>query len=103
MNIHPILYQILSAISAQAADDYEIVKSQAEEIVSDAKERLKTVGVELLNGNITKEFAADRLKEEIIILESQLLSNAVILKSFAQETINGLIEKFNAFIESVKA
>jgi RecB family exonuclease len=101
-NIDTVLHAILAALSKVAGSDYAEIKSTAEDwALVKAKERLTLLAKAWLDGQITKEEMASYLKDELKILENDLLALEVITLEKVQELINAAVDLFQKILELV--
>lgn len=100
-NIQAVLYQILAAMTVAYGDDWSMVKNTAEEYFNDARVRLESLLSARVKGEVSTAFITARLKDEMRILESELLSFEVIAESVAQEAINAALETFQKLLDSI--
>lgn len=102
-NISAVLYKILAVFAKvvgtaydEAKTDSATLKETAELYVANARERLKLLGQKYLsedpNEKIDEAFLLDQLKEEKTILETELLSFAVIGSKQIEDIANGVID-----------
>lgn len=92
--ISEALKGLLNSMKDSAGNQWEEVKTQALDYLQDTEKRLVLVATEALTpGQLSSDFLTERVKDELKILETQLLSFEIIAGKFAQELINDTITK----------
>lgn len=104
-NIQSILYQILASLSTVLGDKYEAVKPRVEEIITDSKERFTELAEAALSTDPDKKIPLDELggylKDELTVLEDELLEMEVVAAKTAEDAINGAITTFTGIIQGL--
>lgn len=91
IDINEILPQMLEAIKGEVKKDWNTVKGSATGFLQNKKDRLNFLTMLRLNNQISDEDFKQRLKNEEIILETELRAMAVITKVTAQNAANAAI------------
>lgn len=89
--INEVLADMLGAIKKTAKDNWDLLKSTANEFMQSRKLRLELLVSLRLENQISQEFFEARLKDEKDILQSELHAVAVISKATAQKAANAAI------------
>lgn len=101
INVQGIIDEVRSLLQTAYADKWATVKSIAEGYIDATETRLKALANNLSTGEITPEFAAERLKEEPAILKSELTSFAVVTGAAAEALTNGVLSIFQNTIKEI--
>ena len=91
-DINEVVANMLSAIKGTVEDNWDEVKSTANQFLQRKKERLELLAVLRINGDLSQEKFESRLKDEKLIAEAELHAIAVISKAIAQKAANAAIE-----------
>lgn len=104
-NIKEVLGKILGAIETTYGPKWQEVKSEFKslglEYLAESEKRLAELAQERIAGNISNEFMVSRLKEELTIVQSELISFEIISASLVQEAINKAIDIFQGSINTL--
>lgn len=102
LNIESILYHLLGALSGSiGAINWPIIKQVSVEYFDNSKLRLFELANARVKNEIDNDFFLQRTKDELKILESELLSMAVMGKSQVQDAINTTIVTFADLIGKI--
>lgn len=91
-DINEVLANMLSAIKGTVGDNWDEVKSIANQFLQRKKERLELLAVLRINGDLSQEKFESRLKDEKLIAEAELHAIAVISKAIAQKAANAAMD-----------
>ena len=91
MDFNEVIAQMAQAVKGVVKEDWSVVKGTANDFLQDSKERWQLLVSMRLNNEITQENFKQRLKNEEIILESNLHAIAIITKAVAQSAANAAI------------
>ena len=83
---------ITETLTALYDENYPQVKVSVEDYLVKLEERLKIVAEAAASGNIDTTFLGERLKDELVLLESELIALKVIGINVVQDAINKAIE-----------
>lgn len=95
-NINDTLEKMLNAIKGIVAENWEDIKSVAEQFLQRRKERLELLALLRIQGDISQEKFESRLEDEKLVAEAEFNAIEVITKSAAQNAANaaiGVLEK----------
>lgn len=90
-NINEVLAQMIGAIKGELKKDWDLAKSTVNNFLQAKKDRLELLTSLRLENQITDKNFKQRLKNEQLILESELHAIAVIGKVAAQNAANAAI------------
>lgn len=82
---------ITETLTALYDENYPQVKESVEKYLASLEERLTSVAEAETTGNIDTDFFAARLKDELVLLESELIALKVIGLNIVQDAINKAI------------
>ncbi len=91
-DINEVLAGMLSAIKGSVEDNWDVVKSTANQFLERKKERLELLVELRISGDLSQEKFESRLLDEKLILEAELHAIAVLSKAVAQRAANAAIE-----------
>ena len=91
MDFNEVIAQMAQAVKGVVKEDWSVVKGTANDFLQDSKERWQLLVSMRLNNEITQENFKQRLKNEELILESNLHAIAIITKAVAQSAANAAI------------
>jgi hypothetical protein len=100
IDINQLLADMLDAIKGVVKDKWTLVKDNAESFLQDKKDRLELLVNMRLANEIQEDFFQNRLNDEKVILESELLSLKIIGESIIQQAANAAID---VLIKAVEA
>jgi hypothetical protein len=99
-DINEVVAQMLSAIKGEVADNWDEVKSVANQFLQNRKDRFELLADLRLKGEISEEKFKSRLADEKLIVEAELHSIAIITKVIAQNAANAAIEIFQKAVKA---
>lgn len=99
-NINEVLADMLSAIKGTVTDNWDEVKSTANQIFERKKERLQLLAELRLNGELSQEKFESRLQDEKLIVEAELHAVAVVSKAIAQKAANKALDVLNKAVKT---
>ncbi|HET9825337.1 MAG TPA: hypothetical protein VFP87_08385 [Chitinophagaceae bacterium] len=91
MDFNEVIAEMAQAIKGVVKEDWNVVKSTANDLLQDSKQRWQLLVSMRLNNEITEDNFKQRLKNEELILESNLHAIAIITKAVAQAAANAAI------------
>ncbi len=91
-DISKVLADMLSAIKGEVADNWDEVKSVANQFLLNRKDRLGLLAQLRIDGELSQEKFESRLNDEKLIVEAELNAIAVISKVIAQNAANAAID-----------
>ncbi|TMI78145.1 MAG: hypothetical protein E6H10_17690 [Bacteroidetes bacterium] len=91
MDFNEVLAEMAQAIKGVVKEDWSVVKSTANDFLQDSKQRWQLLVSMRLNNEISEDNFKQRLKNEELILESNLHAIAIITKAAAQAAANAAI------------
>lgn len=91
-NIDVVLSDMLAVIKGTVADNWDEVKSTADQMLSRKKERLALLAELRIKGEINQEKFESRLADEKLVVEAELNAVTVISKAIAQKAANAAME-----------
>ena len=91
MDFNEVIAQMAQAVKGVVKEDWSVIKGAANDFLQDSKERWQLLVSMRLNNEITQENFKQRLKNEELILESNLHAIAIITKAVAQSAANAAI------------
>ena len=98
-DINEVLSNMLSEIKGTVEDNWDEVKSTANQFLQRKKERLELLAELRINGELSQEKFESRLKDEKLIVEAELHAIAVISKAIAQKAANAAMEIFEQAVK----
>lgn len=98
-DINEVLADMLSAIKGTVEDNWDKVKTTANQFIQRRKERLELLAELRINNELSQEKFESRLEDEKLIVEAELNAIAVISKAIAQKAANAAID---IFVKAVK-
>lgn len=99
-DINEVLADMLLAIKGTVTDNWDEVKSTANQIFERKKERLQLLAELRLNGDLSQEKFESRLQDEKLIVEAELHAVAVISKAIAQKAANKALDVLNKAVKT---
>ena len=91
-DINEVLANMLSAIKETVEDNWDVVKSTADQFLQRKKERLELLALLRIEGDLSQKKFESRLKDEKLIAEAELHAIAVISKAIAQRAANAALD-----------
>ena len=91
-DINEVLADMLSAIKETVEDNWDVVKSTADQFLQRKKERLELLALLRIEGDLSQKKFESRLKDEKLIAEAELHAIAVISKAIAQRAANAALD-----------
>ncbi len=91
-DINEVLADMLSAIKGTVEDNWNEVKTTANQFLQRKKERLELLAELRINGDLSQEKFKSRLLDEKLIVEAELHAIAVISKAIAQKAANAAMD-----------
>ena len=91
-DINEVLAEMIAAIKDTVADNWNEVKSTANQMLQRKKERLELLAELRISGDLSQEKFESRLADEKLIVEAELHAIAVLSKAIAQKAANAAIE-----------
>jgi len=91
MDFNEVLAEMAQAIKGVVKEDWSVVKSTANDFLQDSKQRWQLLVSMRLNNEISEDNFKQRLKNEELIMESNLHAIAIITKAAAQAAANAAI------------
>ena len=91
-DINEVLAEMIAAIKETVADNWNEVKSTANQMLQRKKERLELLAELRISGDLIQEKFESRLADEKLIVEAELHAIAVLSKAIAQKAANAAIE-----------
>lgn len=92
-DIDNVLSDILSAMKGAVGNNWEGVKSTADQFFQRDKERLQLIANLRITGELNDEKFQSRLDDEKLVLEAELNALAVVSKAIAQNAAIDVVEK----------
>lgn len=99
--IQSFLYELLAKWTLALGDKYDEVKPRAEEIAADTLKSASALAKKVLDGEIKVEDVPVHLKQEFLVLKTELLEGAILGVSLGEETYNDFVDKFNAALSAL--
>jgi hypothetical protein len=99
-DINEVVAQMLSAIKGEVADNWDEVKSAANQFLQNRKERLELLADLRIKGELSEEKFISRLEDEKLIVEAELHAIAIITKVIAQNAANAAIDVFQKAVKA---
>jgi len=87
-----VLADMLAVIKGTVADNWDEVKSTADQMLKRKKERLGLLAELRIKDEISQEKFESRLMDEKLVVEAELNAVAVISKAIAQKAANAAME-----------
>lgn len=87
-NINEVLADMLSVIKGTVEDNWDEVKTTANQFLQRKKERLELLAELRISNELSQEKFVSRLADEKLIAEAELHAIAVISKAIAQKAAN---------------
>lgn len=91
-DINEVLANMLSAVKGVVDDNWDEVKSTANEFLQRRKERLELLAELVISDDLTLEKLKSRLEDEKLIFEAELHAIAIISKAIAQRASNAALD-----------
>ena len=91
-DIDETLAQMLKAIKDVVKDNWKMVKENANTYLQTRRSRLELLASLRLTNQIKASFFEQRMKDEKMIMQSELHSIAIMSKSIAQKAANAAID-----------
>lgn len=91
-DINETMSDMLAAIKGVVSDNWDEVKSTANQFLNRKKDRLQLLAELRITGELSQEKFESRLNDEKLIAEAELHAIAVISKAIAQKAANAAIE-----------
>ncbi len=91
-DIDETLAQMLKAIKDVVKDNWKLVKENANTYLQTRRSRLELLASLRITKEIKEEFFQKRMKDEKMILESELHSIAIMSKAIAQKAANAALD-----------
>jgi hypothetical protein len=101
MDFNEVIAQMARAIKGVVKEDWSVVKGTTNDFLTDAKGRLQLLASMRLDGEISDENFKKRLKNEQLILESNLHAIAIIGKAVAQRAANAATSVLEKAVDTV--
>ena len=101
LDINEILADMLFAIKGTVTENWEEVKSTANQFLQNKKERLELLAELRINNELTQEKFESYLEDEKLVLEAELHAIAVVSKAIAQKATNAAIEVLVKAIKTI--
>ena len=101
LDINEILADMLFAIKGTVTENWEEVKSTANQFLQNKKERLELLAELRINNELTQEKFESYLEDEKLVLEAELHAIAVVSKAIAQKATNAAIEVLAKAIKTI--
>lgn len=99
-DISKVLADMLSAIKGEVADNWDEVKSVANQFLLNRKDRLGLLAQLRIDGELSQEKFESRLNDEKLIVEAELNAIAVISKAIAQNAANAAIDVLSKAVKA---
>ena len=100
-DINEVLSEMLAAVKGTVEDNWDEVKSVANEFLQRRKERLELLAELTLTGDLTLEKLKSRLEDEKLLLEAELHAIAIISKAIAQKAANAALDVLYKAIKGI--
>lgn len=100
-DINEVLAEMLSAVKGTVEDNWDEVKSVANEFLQRRKERLELLAELTLTGDLPLEKLKSRLEDEKLLLEAELHAIAIISKAIAQKAANAALDVLYKAIKGI--
>lgn len=100
-DINEVLSEMLSAVKGTVEDNWDEVKSVANEFLQRRKERLELLAELTLTGDLPLEKLKSRLEDEKLLLEAELHAIAIISKAIAQKAANAALDVLYKAIKGI--
>ncbi|CAN5685167.1 hypothetical protein BH10BAC2_BH10BAC2_03690 [soil metagenome] len=100
-DINEVLADMLGAVKKVAKENWDMVKTTANDFMQSRKLRLELLASFRLENQISQEFFEARLKDEKAILQSELHAVAVISKATAQKAANAAITVLESAVSKI--
>ena len=91
-DIDKVIADMISAVQDNVKDNWDAVKSTANQFFERRKKRLALIAGLRINGEISQEKFESRINDEKLIAEAELNAIAVISKAIAQKAINAAMD-----------
>lgn len=101
MDFNEIMAQMAAAVKAVVKKDWDVVKSTTNDFLMYSKERLQLLVSLRQNNEISEKSFKQRLKNEELLLESDLHAIAIIKKAVAQNAANAAINVLEKAIDKL--
>jgi len=98
VNTNDVILEMLAAIKGTVSENWEEVKTTANQFLQRRKARMELLAETLEKGEITPARFKSRLEDEKLLLEAELNAMAVISKAIAQKAANAAIDVFEKAI-----
>ena len=92
MNIKPLLSGVADYLKDAAGDHYAESEVYIKDRLANTEDRLLTGMIESVDGLLSPQFLAERMEEELGILESEAIAIGISTASFAQQVINTTVK-----------
>ena len=100
IDINEIIAEMAGAIKGEVKNDWDVAKNIVNGFLERKKDRLELLTSLRLENQISKKDFQQRLKNEELILESELHAIAVIAKVTAQNAANAAIDVLNKAVST---
>lgn len=100
-DINEVLSEMLAAVKGTVEDNWDEVKSVANEFLQRRKERLELLAELTLTGDLPLEKLKSRLEDEKLLLEAELHAIAIISKAIAQKAANAALDVLYKAIKGI--
>jgi hypothetical protein len=91
-NLNETLAEMATAIQGEVADNWNEVRTVANEFLNRKKERLSLLADLRLSGELSQKKFESRLADEKLVLEAELHAIVVIGKAIAQRAANAAMD-----------
>ena len=91
-DINEVLANMLIAIKGTVEDNWDEVKSTANQFLQRKKDRLELLAILRIDGDLSQKKFESRLKDEKLVTEAELHAIAVISKAIAQKAANAAMD-----------
>ncbi|MCR9016940.1 hypothetical protein [Aquiflexum gelatinilyticum] len=99
-DINEVLFQMTDAIKQNVAENWDEVKTPANNFLQNRKERYTLLADLLINNEISQPRFDSRMEDEKLIAEAEFHAIAVISKAIAQKAANAAIDIFQNAVKA---
>ena len=101
IDIQPLIDQIRASLLTAKVTAIPQAENLALGYLATTESRLTTIAESYAIGDITTEELGEDLKNELVILENQLLSEAILLSQLSEDLINTIISEAKDFVTNL--
>lgn len=101
IDLQPLIDQIRASLLTAQVTAIPQAKNLALGYLAATEARVATIAAAYAAGEITTDDLGESLKNELVILENQLLSEAVLLSQLSEDLINSIISQAKDFVTNL--